>query len=429
MSSNAQTKSTLDGLMKEVYGDLQEVVPSFAILQKRIKFNQAQKEGKNYKVGVLLTREAGISYGETATLVGVTTADADDAYLNGSPMTLQAAYSYRIAQAMSESKQAFIDISSLKMQSMVESMAHRVEVEMLYGGSQLATTDSEQDSVCAVTATSQAIIPITAASWAAGIFAGSEGSWVSFFTSADGTTASSAAGNDSSNTVNKFQIAAVDPSAKTITVKTKDGTEAAHLVTEIEGAAYDVRWYGAITNESVGLKSICSNTGTLWNISGASYAQWKGNSINVGADLTLKGILKAAAVACGRGLLGNAVCIVSPLTFAYLSAEQSAYRKYNDGKSIKAAENGVDSLRFFAPNGVVEVLPHACCKNGDAFLFPIEKAQRVGSTDVTFRCPVSGEMILHSATQPVFEVRAYSDQALFLPAPAHCVYMYGITQS
>jgi hypothetical protein len=49
MTSGAQTKSALDGLFKDVYGDkLESLIPDFALLQKKIGFSEAKKTGRDF---------------------------------------------------------------------------------------------------------------------------------------------------------------------------------------------------------------------------------------------------------------------------------------------------------------------------------------------------------------------------------------------
>ena len=50
MTSTSHTKSTLDGLMKDVYSDekLVNMVPDFGLLYKMIDFEKAKKIGRDY---------------------------------------------------------------------------------------------------------------------------------------------------------------------------------------------------------------------------------------------------------------------------------------------------------------------------------------------------------------------------------------------
>lgn len=50
MANAGQTKTTLDGLMKDVYSNekLESLTPSFAILKKEIAFANADKIGRDF---------------------------------------------------------------------------------------------------------------------------------------------------------------------------------------------------------------------------------------------------------------------------------------------------------------------------------------------------------------------------------------------
>lgn len=50
MSSTAHTKSTLDGLMKDIYSDegLVKLVPDFGVLYKMLPFESGKKVGRDY---------------------------------------------------------------------------------------------------------------------------------------------------------------------------------------------------------------------------------------------------------------------------------------------------------------------------------------------------------------------------------------------
>ena len=427
---SAHTKSTLDGLFKEIYADkLDSLIPDFGILTKKIGFASAKKTGRYFIKPVKLTNEHGFTYGSgLATLQDIISSDVDDAKVQGASMTLRAGFSYDAAANMASSKGSFMSATKYKFKAMMESATHRLEAQLLYGGDGLGIADSSQDSVTAVVDTKNVVIPITVASWASGIWAGSEGAYVSLHTTA-ADVASAAEGGDSSNTVNKFEIASVSSADKTITVVTKDGTEAAALVVEIEAADYNIRWYGAISNEMVGLRSIISNTGTLFAVSGASYSLWQGNTYPVGAaNLTLQKIYSGVNMAVGKGLMEEVVVLVSPATFATMAADEAALRRYN--AESKKGKNGFEALEFHGPSGKIEVVVHPMVREQEAMAFPIKRAERIGATDLSFNTPGrSDEMFLQMASSTGYECRLYSEQALFLPCPAKCVLFTGISNA
>jgi hypothetical protein len=440
MANAGQTKAVLDGLMKDVYGEnkLESMVPDFGILYKKIKFSEAKKIGRDFAKAISLSREAGFTYGAgLQTLSGIISQGVDDAKVRGVPMTLQAGWSYDAAAAMASDKGAFINSTAHKFQCMMEAAVFRLELQMLYGNIGIAVTDASTgtaspatgDYLTAVTNTQDVVIAIDPLYWAAGIFAGCEGAWISLYRNSDNSTGSAADGGDSSNTENKFEIISVDTSAKSITVRTKDATEAAALVVELEANAYNVYFHGAKANEMVGLKSIVSNTGSLYGISAASYSTWRGNTYAVGsANLTLKKAFLAVSQAVGRGLLEDATLVVNPLTFATMANDEAALRQYT-GKVV-TADRGVENIEFVGPNGKIEVIAHPLMQESLAIAFPTKKAERIGASDLTFKRPGgSDEMIQEMATQTGFECRLYSDQSIFLPDPSKSVLITGISNA
>jgi hypothetical protein len=406
MSSGAQTKAALDGLFKDVYADsMDNLVPDFGIIVKMISFSSAKKTGRDYVKPVKLSNEHGFTYGAgLQTLQGIISSDVDDAKVRGSSMTLLSGFSYDAAANMVSSRGAFETATKFRFSAMMESATHRLELQILYGGDGIGITDSTQDSVTAVVNTSQVLIPITPASWAAGGWAGQEGAFISLFTAAAGT-ASAVLGNDASNTVNKFELKAIDNAAKTITLATKDATEAGKLVVEIEAEDYDAFFFGSKSNEMVGLRSIVSNTGTLYGISGASYGLWQGNTYAVGsANLTLKKVLQGVNMAVSKGLRENVVVLVSPATYATMANDEAALRRYGAEKvGGRGAGNG---LTFVGPSGQIEIIVHPMIREAEAIAFPKAKCERIGATDLTFKTPGrEEEMFQQSATLTGYEVR------------------------
>lgn len=423
----SHTKSTLDGLYKEVYGEsLETLVPDFSILQKKIPFKTKKKTGDKYVEAVQLTNEAGFTYGAgLQALNGAVASSVDDARVSGAPMTLQTGFSYDAAANMASSAQAFQDYSSFRFKTMMAAASYRLELQMLYGNEGLGVADSGQDATTAVVNTNEVTVPILPASWAAGIWSGAEGSYVSLFTTA-ADTASAADGLD--GTVNKFLVASVDTDAKTITLETTDGTEAAALVVEIEAANYNIFFHGSRTNEMTGLSSIASNTGTLWGIDGSTYSLWQGNTYGAGsAALTLAKIFSATTKAVGKGLAEDVTCLVSPTSFAGLNATESGLRQYNTTVDNKKAQRGAEEITFFGPNGKIEVISHPMIKDGEAIIAPLKSANRIGASDLSFKTPGRGEEIfLQMSGFTGFEVRLYSEQAIFMPCPSKAVKITGI---
>jgi hypothetical protein len=97
------------------------------------------------------------------------------------------------------------------------------------------------------------------------------------------------------------------------------------------------------------------------------------------------------------------------------------------------SQNRSDELRFGARRvtivghtGEMEIVPHLFVKRNDVFCMPKKMGApiRVGATDVTFQTPgKGGEFFLHRPDNAGYEVRCYSNQALFSPAPGRLTKM------
>jgi hypothetical protein len=340
-------------------------------------------------------------------------------------MTLRAGWTYSAAHSMASSKAAFIDATAFKFMTMMESAAFRLEAQMIHGSKGILVTDTEQDSVCAVTNTKYAILPINPLYWSDAMAIGLENANVSLFAASDNSTASARQGPG--GVANKFAVSSVDVAAKTITVECADGTHATNLVSDCEGAAYNVYFYGAHSNEMVGLRSILSNTGTLYGISAATYSAWQGNSYAVGAArLTLKNILLGVGRAVGRGLAKRAIVLINPVTFATLANDEAALRQYTAKTSV--GDRGVSKIEYVGSNGPIEIVAHPLVWESQALAFPIDDCSRIGSCDLTFEQPGSdNSMLFDMASYAGIEARLFSSQSIFLPRPGHGVVFQNIS--
>src|SRR5687767_12488862 len=117
------TVSTLNGLFKTVYADkLLDLVPDYAILQKKVEFAPADKQtGAYYAQPVNLTHEHGFTYagsaGGVTTLSSPVNATMKEAQVYGSELILRAQLSYgALARAASKGSRAFKQASSWKIE-------------------------------------------------------------------------------------------------------------------------------------------------------------------------------------------------------------------------------------------------------------------------------------------------------------------------
>jgi hypothetical protein len=409
MADAPNTVATLNGLFKTVYADkLLDLVPDFAILQKLVEFVPADKEtGAFYAQPVALAQEGGFTYlgdaGAVSSLNDAVNGTMKEAQVKGSELVLRAQLSYgALSRASKGGPKAFKKASAWKVEDMNNATRKRLEIAMLYG----------QVGVATVSALSSQVITITDASWAGGIWAGTEGHVIDVYQS-DLATVRQAG----------LVIASVNSDEKKLTVT---GTTTGIVSTDV------IFFKGANNagtfNEMAGLQKILTNTGTLFNIAANTYNLWKGNTASSTGALTHGKIQDAVSKAVNKGLMEKCLVLVSPKAWGVLNADQAALRVYDSAYSTKKFENGAEALCFYAANGQLEIRAHPMVKDGDAFILPLESCMRIGSTDLSFGVPgMDQEFFTLVSGKNAVEIQCMTDQAIFLEKPAHGVYMSGIT--
>ena len=327
-----------------------------------------------------------------------------DAQVKGSPVVLRSLLGYVAAsRAALGGQKAFMDATKFLVANMLRSMAKKLEIEMLYG----------QMGYAAVASATGAAVTIATAEWAPGIWAGAEGMPIEI--------------RDSAGSVSRgeFKVISVNMDTRVITLNA-DAAAAGVIAT-------DVIWHkGAYGNEFPGIHKILSiSSGTLFNIDVGTYNLFRGNVFSAGsAALSFTKLNLAAARAVEKGLEGPLYAMVNPRAWANMLSDQAALRRYDGSYSAGKMENGGEKLAFHSQNGLIEIEPSIYVKEGYAYLLSIDDWFRVGSTDMTFKRPGQGEEFFRDLeNSAAYELRLYSDQALFCMAPARCVLMTGIVNS
>ncbi len=417
------TPSTLSGLFKEVYGDeVMTLVPEAAKIIKIVPFVPRDKEiGNKYHQPVILSHEQGFTYaaynaGAFALNNSIALA-MQDAQVSSSQILLRTAISYDAAARASTSKKAFVKATELIVENMVESMSKRVEIACLYGGAGLATLASSVN-----TDATHTVLQVTTASWATGIWAGSEGAQLDLYDLTVQKTANAA-----------LVITAVDIANRKLTVS-GHATDITAIDSDLAGSGAGVSklfWYGAYGNEMSGLDTIITNAGTLFNISAATYALWAGNSYSAASGaLTMGKLLSAVALAVQRGLNEDVTVLLNPNTWTNVMSDIAALRRLDGSYSKKKLENGSEGIEFYSVNGKLEIQSHNIVKEGEAFVFPQKKCMRIGAQEMSFKTPGREEEIfLQLPNNAGYELRNYTDQAIFLETPARAVKITAIVNS
>ncbi len=336
-----------------------------------------------------------------------------NAQIRGFQMVLRSAISYSAASRSLTSQAAFQDSTKFLVGNMLDSMRKKVEVQLMYGQSGIGRVKNAE------TAGASVVVEIQDAEWSPGIWGGAENMKVDFYSALTAGTLRNVASGDA-------KISVVDFEAKAITI--------ASLSANLTAGDYIVP-AGSYGKQMAGLHAILSNTGSLFGISAATYTLWKGNVFTPGVlgvptILTFAVIQQAIAKAVEKGLDKDVICMVNPGHWDDLLTEQSAMRYQDSSYSTEKYENGSKQIKFHSQNGVVEIVPSIYVKEGFAYIICPEDLVRVGSTDVTFKRPGQGDNFFRDLESAAgYELRSYTDQALFCIKPGRQVIIQNLKVS
>lgn len=425
----AQTTTTvaqLEGLFKEIYGDkLENLIPDAKMFTKMIGFKEKDKEGNKYNQPVVLTQEHGITQASDAAgafnLMDPVAMVIKNAEVNGYQILGRSAIPYDVAFKGSNKKKAFLESTLLIIESLKESITRRLEFNMLYGQSGLGNAVDISDY-----SSDEAIIQISDATWATGLWMGQENAYINFYT--DSALVGTAGASGALGTAD-FKITKVDTENKRITIE-GDSTALSTLNTNLNDSTKTTVIYYKDTNgnEMAGLDKIMTNSGSLFGISAAAYNLWKANSYAVGGNLTAPKFYKAIAKSINKGLDKNAVALVNPNAWAFLLDDLAANRRYDSSYKREKGEEGFESICLYTQSGKIDVYGYNMVKQGDGFIFPKNRLKRIGATDITFKNPYTNNEYFRELTNKAgFEVRCYTHQGLFCETPARLTKMTGIT--
>lgn len=404
---STNTVATLDGHFKEVYASkIRDLVPEGMKMLKLAEFSSAEKLlGNLYHQPVVLGLEHGFTYGGSAGeafLLNAAVASPNrDAQVKGHELVLVSAISVGAASRSISSKAAFEQETKRLVQNMLKSTQIRMEIQLMYG----------QSGIAKVAIVAGNLLTICASEWAAGIWSGSKNAALEIRSQAG---------------VLRGTCNVVKPDLKNQTVEVDAMPVGVSGNVDSENAAADVIYFkGAYNKEFAGLHKIITNTGTIFNIDAAEFDLFKGNVVNVGtseaakAFISFEKIEEAIALCMEKGLTEeDVVALVNPKHWNKLMTEQAAKRQYDSSYSSEKMENGSKSLVFYGQNGKIEIHASLFVKEGFAYIFPPAELERIGSSDITFERPgFPGKFFREMESANGYELRAYSDQALFTSAP------------
>lgn len=325
-----------------------------------------------------------------------------DAQVKGNPIVMRSLLGYVAAsRAALGGQKAFMDATKFLVANMLRSMSKKLEIEMLYG----------QIGYGTVASVTGAVLTITTSEWAPGIWAGAESMPIEI----RDVTGATSRGN--------FSVLSVDMNLRTVTLTTA----------AVGVLPTDVIWHmGAYGNEFAGIHQILSiSTGTLFNINVAQFNLFRGNIYDAGAAaLSFTKLNLAASRAVEKGLDSKLLALVNPRGWANMLSDQAALRKYDESYSSSKLENGSKGILFHSQNGEIEIEPSIYVKEGYCYMISLDDWFRVGSTDMTFKRPGQGEEFFRDLeNSAAYELRLYTDQAVFCMAPGRNVLVTDIVNA
>jgi hypothetical protein len=354
---------------------------------------------------VVLGLEHGFTYGGSAGdafLLNAAVASPNrDAQVKGHELVLVSAISVGAASRSISSKAAFEQETKRLVQNMLKSTQIRMEIQLMYG----------QSGIAKVAIVAGNLLTICAAEWAAGIWSGSKNAALEI-RSQSGTL--------------RGTCNVVKPNLKDQTVEVDVMPAGVSGNVDSENAAADVVYFkGAYNKEFAGLHKIITNTSTIFNIDAAEFDLFNGNTVLVGTSEAAKAFIsfekveEAIALCMEKGLTEeDVVCLVNPKHWNKLMTDQAAKRQFDSSYSSEKMENGSKSLIFYGQNGKIEIHASLFVKEGFAYIFPPAELERIGSSDITFERPgFPGKFFREMESANGYELRSYSDQALFTSAP------------
>ena len=406
MSESPNTVTTLNGLLKKIYGkESIDLRPDHVKFSKAVPFvPQNKRVGADYNQTIVVKSEHGVTYGgdsgDAFTYAEAVSGATVQASVKPSEFVLKSIISRgAIERTANLSEGSVANATKHVIENMLLSIANKYEAQCFYGGVGLGTVASVNGNV----------VTITTSEWAPGIWVGGEGMKLDIYAS-DDTTSHLAA----------CSITAVDIVARTLTLSAVTNVVAGDIIYES----------GAKGKEFIGAyKMLNATSGNIFGQSVATYSLWRGNRFNVGGALSFAKISNGIAEAVAKGVSGKLTMYISPKAWSNLLTEQTAQRIYKEGGAVEYS-NGAEGIMFYSINGKIEIQASTFVKEGHAFALDLNCFLRIGSKDITLEHPLEpGKFIQPLENSNAFQFIAYTDSALFCSSLGRNVLFYGIQNS
>ena len=420
----------LNTMFKYVQDSAESLLPDNSVLMKLIpKLTAPNTIGRNsFLIPVQLTHENGVTYadGGVSTLTAASAAVYSEIAVPAAPMILQTVISNSVANRMANDSKAFLNEASLRAEVMLNSLARRYEISMLYG--QSATGLGTCTTASAASGTTGTAV-LAAGQWAPGIWAGAIGATITFYTAAGALVSS---GADSI-----FTVTGVTNSTYTLAISgTSTGITALSTAFATTGVIITFAGAGGTSpvngNDMTGLDAQIVGGASFFGIDPTVYPLWQGQAYACGsASLNMAKVLAGAAQAVAVGGLDSELIVsLSAATYTNLNVDQSAIRQYDDSYSEKEVTNGSEGISYRGPNGKITLVVNNVTKQGEAHGFPKKHVKRVGVKEITFRrAGQSDDFFQELPTQTGYQLRCEGEFSVVLTKPAQSVKWTSIVNS
>lgn len=428
MAQGAATSTA--ALLKQVYGDLSDPMAPEDSFARDVKFMTSRKIGRDYYFPVRLGLELGASFSLSHNAYALGDAqDAvyQDATVSGAEITVRAQISYgqmsTLSEAKGDSEKAYDQGVALKILNLGAGHELFREMQLWYGSGSGNATVANIGVIAAsgadnTPAADQVYIALSRATFIPGFWQNFIGGMLDIY---NGTTIV----NDSTATA-YYTVVGVDTSKCRITLS-GESTDITALAANAS-VGFTVHFHGSVGASMLGVQPIMENTGTVFDISAATYPQWKGISYAVNGTFTFDKCVEGLSVAADNGLNSGCNLYLNNRTWTDLLTDEVALRRYFGDEMGGKARPGFKELEFVTQCGVTKIKPYRYMKQGLAFAVPVQEWHRVGSTDITATLPGTPDefFFLQLPDNNGAELRNYSDQAIVPDMIFHTIMFTGI---
>lgn len=415
--ATANTTTTLEGIFKRVYDNrVRYIYPNGVRVIKDIPFRGGDKRpGESFNAAITLVFENGFTYQPPAagveTLTAAAVGQTKRANVDGFGVILRSQVDYEsIAKASTAGPRAFIQSTKHIVANMANSFRKRQEIEAIYG----------QEGLGVIQSVSVADVVITAAEWAPGIWAGSEGAVCDIF---DTTLATLRVSGTA------VEISVVNFDTRTITFTADVSADV--VATDV------IFWDSALVigpthRSAIGIHAILTQaSGALFGIDPSSFTLWRANTAGAGnaalvMDVVQEGVSRLVEKGGGEGRL----CLyLSTKTWVDLIGDLAALRRFQKGDGNARYEAGAEAITFWTQSGPVELKPSIFVKGGFGYLLDLGGWSRIGAQDFAFGDPAERQVFHRLEEKSGYDARAYANQAMFSDSVGHNTLINAIVNS